>query len=647
MLKFWLILGCVTAFAFRLFAGTPIVVIYGEAANANVPGEISFSSSLAKHAARWFREGGLEVDVSNDCNLSVSLKNRKIAMLVHCQNPSSSQIREYQSFVQKGGRLIVTYSSSSALAKLVGVKLGNYKKTPNYCQFSFPNERPQNCPPIVIQKSPNIATAVPDSPKSRVLAWWCDASGKPSADAAWLCGPGGYWMTHVLLADGDAEAKARLLVSFVGAVAPDLWSIASQSKIAICKRVGPWSSPENAIASIQKLPQSKRKEKALLYAKESFRLMETAKKLASTPRASEAWSLAHDAHSFLLAAFGSIQNSSPGEICAVWDHSGLGLYPGDWKRTCRELSAAGITDLFVNFAAPGYAHYPSAILPSSPVLGQYGDQVSACLSAARNSGLRVHAWIICFSTTGATSQRINTFRTSGWLLDATGGGQHSWLDPSSSSARAFLVSAAQEILTRYNVDGLHLDFVRYDNYYGSLGYGTRIRFEREHRQGKPIQNWPKAARYGSLFQEVVRWRAKQITSFVADIRAMQRRVAPGATLSAAVLGKYPSCIESAGQDWMVWLSCGYLDYVLPMNYTENPALYEELLSNQLAKRSTAQKIIGGIGVTSAESRLTADKVIEQILALRKGGAAGFVLFDLDTTLSREILPILQLGATQK
>jgi uncharacterized lipoprotein YddW (UPF0748 family) len=98
---------------------------------------------------------------------------------------------------------------------------------------------------------------------------------------------------------------------------------------------------------------------------------------------------------------------------------------------------------------------------------------------------------------------------------------------------------------------------------------------------------------------------------------------------------------------MSWLSCGYLDYALPMNYTESPAVYSSLLATQLNQKRIAPRIIGGIGVTAAESRLGPDQVIDQVKALRAGGAAGFVLFDLDATLSKEILPILSLGITER
>ena len=56
-----------------------------------------------------------------------------------------------------------------------------------------------------------------------------------------------------------------------------------------------------------------------------------------------------------------------------------------------------------------------------------------------------------------------------------------------------------------------------------------------------------------------------------------------------------------------------------------------------------QRTIVGLGVTANESRLDARQVIDQINLARRRGFAGAALFDLDTTLEKQILPFLRLG----
>ena len=634
------------ALALCASAANPVVVVRGEKSLQDA-GERRFAASLANHAVRWFKDGGLAVDAASDADLAKTLAGRKVAVLVHCANPPPAQIAALRKFVSAGGRLVVVYSSSQLLGDIVGVKVGSYKKTPNAAAMRFVDNRPPNIASRISQSSANIVVAGPAGPKSRVLAWWEDRSGRRTEDAAWIAGPGGYWMTHVLLADGDAKEKGRLLVALSASLAPELWITAAKKALEGAGNVGPWRGTGSARDYISKLRQGPRCARAQQEVANAEEARRNAVRMLGAGRGAEAWLLANECRQLLCKAYGILQSPSRGEIRAVWDHSGMGLYPGDWPRTCKTLAAAGVTDILVNVAAPGYAHCDIASLPRSEVFTTYGDQLAACLAAARKHGLRVHAWLICFSATGASRHRLDVFAQNGWLLESTDGTKQNWLDPSSVDARRHLAKAAGEILAKYKVDGLHLDFVRYQDYFGSLGKVTKTRFERDVKGGKATKNWSEAARHRPLFAEIVRWRAKQVTALVAEIRTTQRKVAPNVLLSAAVLGRYPTCVESVGQDWMSWLELGYLDYAMPMNYTEDGALYSELLSVQLKKKAVARKIVGGIGVTASESRLGPDRVIDQVKELRKGGAAGFALFDLDMTLVHDIFPILELGITAK
>jgi hypothetical protein len=80
-----------------------------------------------------------------------------------------------------------------------------------------------------------------------------------------------------------------------------------------------------------------------------------------------------------------------------------------------------------------------------------------------------------------------------------------------------------------------------------------------------------------------------------------------------------------------------------MDYSDSNAKFESYLRQHAETRSRARRVIAGIGVTANESRLDARQVIEQINLSRKYSLAGVALFDLDTTLEKQILPYLKLG----
>ena len=296
---------------------------------------------------------------------------------------------------------------------------------------------------------------------------------------------------------------------------------------------------------------------------------------------------------------------SAGEIHAVWDHSGKGLYPGDWPKTMQVLKAAHVTDVFVNVAGPDFAHYPSSILPRSKAFSDYGDQMVACLRAAQGTGIRVHAWVICFSATRGVPKMLETFKARGWRMRDKDGALTTYLNPANPTVRAYVLSIVSEISARYGVSGIHLDFVRWG-----------------HAVAKPS---------GA---------AEPVTQFVAEAR---RRVKRPKWLTTAVYAKYPRCIETVGQDWVKWLNFDLVDYVVPMDYTESTSQFESFLRQHAAPSKNARRTIAGIGVTASESKLSAVQVVEQIRLVRKYGLAGQSLFDLDTTLEQRILPALKKG----
>ena len=302
-----------------------------------------------------------------------------------------------------------------------------------------------------------------------------------------------------------------------------------------------------------------------------------------------------------VSVFLSVSGSRAAEIHAVWDHSGRGLYEGDWPRTMRILKDARVTDLFLNVGGVDFAHYASAFLQKSLAYKTHGDQLAACLRAARETGVRVHAWFICFNATRNAPTTMETFRKSGWRLKDAHGNLLTYVDPANAGVRARVLAAIDE-LTRYPVAGVHLDFVRWGD-----------------AAVKPANA------------------AQSIASFVAEAR---RHVKRPKWLTAAVYGKYPNCIASVGQDWPRWIDLDIVDYVVPMDYTSSAAKFRSLLAPQMSRSTHVKRTIVGIGVTANESKLTPDAVKWQAEVVRQCGFAGVSLFDLDQTLERQVLPVL-------
>ena len=297
---------------------------------------------------------------------------------------------------------------------------------------------------------------------------------------------------------------------------------------------------------------------------------------------------------------------------AVWNHSGLGAYPGDWNRSAKELAAAGINMIFPNVAWAGVAHYPSKILPQSKTFSQYGDQLAQCVTAAYKHGLEVHAWKITWNLEGAPKEFITKMREAGRTQVSATGKPLNWLCPSHPENVSLELESMLEIVANYDVDGIHLDYIRYPGSHACYCEECRKRFTLTTRQ--KIEEWPAAVlpQTGTYSDQYVEWRTQQITRLVRLLHKRVREVDPDLKISAAVFGGYPACVTSIGQDWIAWANAGYIDFVCPMNYTENTDYFTELLVNQLALMPKDVAIYPGIGATASNSLLSSDAVIEQI-----------------------------------
>ena len=611
-------------------AAADIAVVYPERSVA--PGERAYAKALAGHLGRWYGRLGIETDLVADGALG-GARGHRLIFLVDCYSPPAEVLAAIRAKRAGGARFVVCYSGSAELAGLFGLRAGAYVREPGRCrEMAFAPDAVAGGPSTVTQTSDNRFTVAPARAGAATpIAWWRDAAGR-RVDVAWWRLRGGHlWMTHVLTGDGDARAKQRLLLAIAAERVPGVWARAARAALDEAAKPLRDGSLEARVARLPRTTrEARRRELAFVRAQEA-----AARELLGEDPA-RAYQAALDLGALTARLHARTLAAPMGEIRAVWDHSGRGLWPGDWERTATLLARAGVTDLFVNVAGGAFALYPSQVLPRK---GE-ADELAAALAAGRRHGLRVHAWVLAFSCERAAAPTtIEDFRKRGWLLQTASGEAQPWLDPTHPAVRRRLAESVAEIARRYRPDGIHLDFIRFPGLPQSLGPATRRRFESA--RGKAA-GWPAcvADASGARRADFLRWRAAEVTRAVQDIRARLRADAPDITLSAAVYGKYPACIDSVGQDWLSWLRTDLLDLACPMNYTEDPARLADWLGTQTADPRLAARIVAGIGVTAAESRLSPRQTLEQIETVRRAGCAGFALFDLDETLRTDILPLL-------
>ena len=81
-------------------------------------------------------------------------------------------------------------------------------------------------------------------------------------------------------------------------------------------------------------------------------------------------------------------------------------------------------------------------------------------------------------------------------------------------------------------------------------------------------------------------------------------------MSAAVKPNIYNARNTFGQEWDLWLTAGYIDWAVPMNYTNKNQLFDnnlQIISDNIPKKYIEQ-IIVGIGAYNQNSRSTGQKI---------------------------------------
>ena len=191
-----------------------------------------------------------------------------------------------------------------------------------------------------------------------------------------------------------------------------------------------------------------------------------------------------------------------------------------------------------------------------------------------------------------------------------------YLSPSAPGVAVHLEQVVSELVRRYPVNGLHLDFVRYpsSDYDWSRaaleGFGAT-------RGGGDLLAAPALDPEGWAD-----YRRAALDGLTVRLSAVARQTRPGLVVSAAVVADLSKALDQNYQPWPSWMARGVLDAVCPMTYTPDTKLFRAQVEQARGKLGAAASLWAGVGAW----RLPLGSVIEKIRAAREAGASGVVLF---------------------
>lgn len=248
-----------------------------------------------------------------------------------------------------------------------------------------------------------------------------------------------------------------------------------------------------------------------------------------------------------------------------------------------ELAAADVDAVVAQVARRHDAYYDSGYLPPTPdpELEQGLDVLATLIELARPHGIQVHAWVSVGPAIHEAYADLTLPEGHVWLehgpdssdswmtVDVAGTVSREHLDPGVPAVRDHAVAIVDDIASRYDVDGVHLDYVRYDGRQWGYNPAALARFQEETgRSDRPAAD----------DAEWVAWRTRQTQALVAEARRVLHEHRPGALLTAAVIAGGPGPSASPGgfagtraaaemfQDWQAWLADGAVDAVFAMAY---------------------------------------------------------------------------------
>ncbi|MCY3021986.1 MAG: family 10 glycosylhydrolase [Planctomycetota bacterium] len=361
----------------------------------------------------------------------------------------------------------------------------------------------------------------------------------------------------------------------------------------------------------------------------------------------EAMAAAADADAFLLNAYCASVTPQPGEHRALWCHNAFGVQGMDWDAAIKLLADNGFTAILPNMLWGGSAYYESTVLPVAAEVREKGDQIAQCLAACKKYGLQCHVWKVNWNMGwSAPKDFVEKMKAAGRTqVHFDGKPEGTWLCPSHPDNQKLEVDAMVEVATKYDVDGIHFDYIRYPGPDECFCQGCRERFETA--IGAKVMNWPADTRRDDqVRQKWLDFRRANITKVVAAVSELARKAKPKVRISAAVFRNWPVDRDGVGQDWKLWCEQGWLDFVCPMDYTPENAQFENWVKGQLGWVGKVP-CYPGIGLSCWTQTNDICKLIDQIQITRRLKTGGFTIFNYDVSSARDIVPLCGKGITKK
>ena len=305
------------------------------------------------------------------------------------------------------------------------------------------------------------------------------------------------------------------------------------------------------------------------------------------------------------------------------------------------FQSVGINLVFLETFYHGMAMYRSNYVPyykgfDNYNYGGYNDYLTAFVAEAQKRGIQVHAWVEDFYI--GINENYFTKYLPDWLLVTSKGeirqsegDGYLFLDPANAEVRSYLVKIYKEMFAAVpDLCGINLDYIRYPVSSSSDDTGFTETAMRQFAQQEGLNldatnrnSFIAALNRNGLYSRWVDFRAKCVTTFVAEVSEMVRNNFPHAVISTAVFPDSASTYNTKKQDFTTWVKNGYIDVVTPMAYYDDVPTLKYYLKNMIAECSDCYCYAG---LSAIYHNLPVNSVKAQMSESLRVGADGVVFF---------------------
>ncbi len=293
------------------------------------------------------------------------------------------------------------------------------------------------------------------------------------------------------------------------------------------------------------------------------------------------------------------------------------------------LQAMNVNTVLLQTRVRGDLIYPSQIEPFSHLFtGVEGlspgyDPLAFAIEECHRRGMQLHAWIVTMPL--GKDEHVKMMgekslpRRNRSLCSHYDGAWY--MEPGNPATSPYIVSIVREVVEKYDVDGIHLDYIRYP----------------DRNNGYPDGAWYR--RYGKG-ETLATWRRKNITRIVKDVYECVKQIKPWVRVSCATLGKYNHLTRYSSLGWdaynvgfqeaQQWAREGIVDMIAPMLYFKGNNFYPFVRDWQ--ENSYGRHIVPGIGayrILPEYGGWESHEIVRQICTSRSAGTAGTAMFRVE------------------